>query len=74
MKNHFHSDNHRGGDFEFQELLDYRRASYIEILVCKRYCDDDTDAADLALDEIRINPNRSDELIAHVVAQRILQP
>lgn len=52
----------------------YQRASTIEKIVCRDYCDEDTDAADLALDELRKNPARSDKEIARVVAQRILQP
>jgi hypothetical protein len=54
--------------------LNYQRASAIEGLVRGHYCDEDTDAVDLALDELRQNPNRTDMEIAQAVAQRILQP
>jgi hypothetical protein len=36
--------------------------------------DEDADAADLALDEIQKDPDRSDDTIAHKVAMRISQP
>ena len=52
----------------------YIRAEAIEQIVCKEYCDKDTDAADLALDELASDPDRSDAVIAAAVAQRILQP
>jgi hypothetical protein len=58
----------------FEEVnLVYQRASLIEGLVRGHYCEEDTDAADLALDELRQNPKRTDMQIALVVAQRILQ-
>lgn len=57
----------------FDQTL-YARAGAIEKIVCEQYCDKDTDAADLALDELMFNPTRSDFEIARAVAQRILQP
>lgn len=50
------------------------RALLIEKIVCEEYCDEDTDAADLALDELHRDANRSDKSIARVVSQRILHP
>ena len=50
------------------------RALEIEDIVCHDYCDETTDAADLALDELHRNSNRSNEEVARLVAQRILQP
>ena len=55
-------------------MSNYKRAKLIEDIVCKLYCDKDTDAADLALDELNADSTRSDEEIAHTVAMRILQP
>lgn len=52
----------------------YDRAKQIERIVCEQYCDEDTDAADLAADEIQRDGSRSDGEIARAVAQRILQP
>jgi hypothetical protein len=49
----------------------YRRATVIEELVQEHYVN--ADAADLALDELRQDPNRTDMEIARIVAQRILQ-
>ena len=50
------------------------RAFEIEDIVCRDYCDETTDAADLALDELHRNSNRTNEELAQLVAQRILQP
>ena len=50
------------------------RALEIEAIVCRDYCDETTDAADLALDELHSNSNRTNEEVARLVAQRILQP
>jgi hypothetical protein len=52
----------------------HRRAGVIEQIVQDDYCDEDTDAADLALDELIRNDSRSDAVIAHIVAMRIQQP
>lgn len=52
----------------------YQRAKAIEKIVCEEYCDEDTDAADLALDELRRDASRSDAEIARHVAQLIMQP
>jgi len=35
---------------------------------------EDVDCADLALDELQLNPDRTDAVIARVVAMRIAQP
>jgi len=51
----------------------FDRAECIEQIVCEQYCDEDTDAADLAYDELRSDPSRTNEEIARVVAQCILQ-
>lgn len=51
----------------------FERADIIEAIVVREYGDENMDAADLALHELSIDPNRSNEEIAHVVAQRILQ-
>ncbi len=51
----------------------YDRAKKIEKIVCRDYCDEDTDAADLAAGEIARDGSRTDDEIARVVAQRILQ-
>jgi len=50
------------------------RARVIEKLVQENYADEDTDAADLAFEAVLENPERTDDEIARVVAQRILQP
>lgn len=50
------------------------RASIIEHIVQDDYFDEDTDAADLALDELIQNDSRSDKDIAHAVAMRIQHP
>jgi hypothetical protein len=50
-----------------------RRALVIEHIVQDDYCDEDTDAADLALDELIHDDSRSDATIAHVVAMKIEQ-
>ena len=47
------------------------RALTIEKIVCEKYCDEDTDAADLALDELHRDSNRTDKDIAYQVAMRI---
>jgi hypothetical protein len=52
----------------------YDRARKIERIVCEQYCDEDTDAADLAAAEIAEHPEYSDDYIAMLVAQRLLQP
>lgn len=52
----------------------YERARTIERIVQQDYLDEDTDAADIALDEIISDGSRSDAVIAQVVAQRIAQP
>ena len=52
----------------------YIRADAIEKIVQQEYCDEWSDAADLALDELASDPDRSDAVIAAAVAQRILQP
>jgi hypothetical protein len=52
----------------------FERADHIEKIVCRDYGDANMDAADLALHEIAIDPNRSNEEIARQVAMRILQP
>jgi hypothetical protein len=57
-----------------QETIDYQRAATIEAIVCRDYLDQDTDAADIALDEIKRDPDRSDDTIAYVVAMRVVQP
>jgi hypothetical protein len=53
---------------------DYDRAKRVEQIVCSQYCDDDTDAADLAAGIIASNPELTDNEIARRVAQLILQP
>jgi hypothetical protein len=55
-------------------MTNYERSAIIEKIVQSQYCDEDTDAADLAFDELVLNPSRTDKQIALVVAQRILQP
>jgi hypothetical protein len=50
----------------------YRRAIMIETIVCRDYLGGDCDAAELALDELRRNPDRSDETIAFRVALKLL--
>lgn len=50
------------------------RAKLVEILVRVHYCGPDKDAADLAYGELRKDPTRSNEVIAMIVAQKILQP
>jgi hypothetical protein len=55
-----------------QEKCD--RANKIEQIVQDSYCDEDTDAADLALDELMTDDSRSDADIAHAVAMRISFP
>lgn len=49
------------------------RALRIEEIVCRDYADDGTDAADLALEELHRNSNRSDDDIALMVAVRLAQ-
>jgi hypothetical protein len=44
----------------------------IETIVCRDYLGGDCDAAELALDELRRNPDRSDETIAFRVALKLL--
>lgn len=51
-----------------------RRAGIIEQIVQDDYADEDTDAADVALDELWKDDSRSDAVIAHVVAMRIAYP
>ena len=51
-----------------------QRANTIEQIVQDQYADEDTDAADLALDEILTNENRTDKEIAAAVAMRITYP
>jgi hypothetical protein len=58
---------------QMQATIDYQRAAAIEAIVCRDYLDADTDAADIALEEIQRNPDRSDDTIAHVVAMRVVQ-
>lgn len=49
------------------------RAHLIEQIVQDKYLDEDTDAVDLAFDELWIDASRSDNQIAQVVAMRINQ-
>jgi hypothetical protein len=49
------------------------RAIEIETIVCRDYLNKDVDAAGLALEELHRNSNRSNDTIAHVVAQLIEQ-
>jgi|SRR5450631_1300299 hypothetical protein len=58
--------------------IEFDRATFDRALAIQKlvYCDDDadvvdTEAVDLALDELRIDSNRTDEAIADVVAGRI---
>ena len=50
------------------------RAFKIEKMVCEKYFDEETDAADIALDELHKNSNRTDDDIAYQVAMRISCP
>lgn len=50
------------------------RARLIEEIVRNEYLDEDTDAADLALDELARDDTRTDNEIAKVVSMRIAQP
>ena len=50
------------------------RAIKIEQIVCDKYCDPETDAADVALDELHQNSNRTNDEIAYTVAMRIVCP
>ncbi len=50
------------------------RAKEIEKLVRENYAEPDTDAADLAAEELRKDPTRDNDEIARHVAQLILQP
>ena len=52
----------------------YVRAGVIEHIVQEDYCDENTDAVDLALDELCRDDSRSDSTIAHAVAMRISFP
>jgi hypothetical protein len=63
-----------GGGAPALEDAIFKRAKVIEKIVCEQYCDEDTDAADLALDELRKDASRSDAEIARHVAQLIMQP
>lgn len=47
------------------------RAIKIEKMVCEKYCNEDIDAADVALDELHNDSNRTDDEIAYQVAMRI---
>lgn len=52
----------------------HMRARIIEQIVQDDYCDEDTDAADLAFDELWQDDSRSDKEIAVAVAMRISFP
>jgi len=49
------------------------RARQIEKIVQRDYLDADTDAADLACEELRKDPRQSNETVARIVAQLIEQ-
>lgn len=51
-----------------------KRAKAIEVLVREYEGLEETDAADLAHDEIMTNPGRSDKEIAHFLAMRLAFP
>lgn len=55
------------------DVPDTIRARVIEMIVQRDFLTPDTDAADLALDELIINRERSDKELARLVAQRIAQ-
>lgn len=50
------------------------RARLIEHIVQEDYFDEETDAADIALDELQHDDTRNDQAIAHAVAMRIQFP
>lgn len=61
------------GDVEAQKQRRHDRARRIEEIVCSEYLDENTDAADLALDVMQREPFWTDEQVARHVAQLITQ-
>jgi hypothetical protein len=53
-----------------ETTADLARACRIEAIVLRDYLDD-VDCADLALDELQLNPDGTDAVIAKVVAMRL---
>jgi len=51
-----------------------QRALEIERIACRDYLDDNADVADIALDELHIDSDRSDQAIARVCSMRIAYP